>query len=120
MDSKIQLMVVGLICSIGMGCSNSSDQLTGNVFTVTNDCNNAQVQETSITAFNGSINTGGLGFPQLPVQIGQDSTGTVGGGGGALRTCTATYGKDIADPDEAIYSCFDNGAYACSIIIREN
>lgn len=121
MVSKMQLFIVSSLCILSIGCSNSNNRLAANSFTIVSDCDNLRGQEFIATAPNGVLNSGSTyGFPQNTFEIGQDSSGPVAGGGGGTRNCYATYGKDSNDPDEVIYSCFDNGNYACSIIIREN
>ena len=53
-----------------------------------------------------------FGFPQASVRIGE----TVSGG---VRVCHPTYGDDAENADDWIFSCYDSGAYTCSILIKE-
>lgn len=56
------------------------------------------------------------GFPTSTVSVTNDNTGPVGS---VQRRCTTSYGSDELDDSVWIFSCFDDEAYSCSIVMRE-
>lgn len=101
--------------------SQSTDTVQGSNFTVVTDCAGG-VQEVAVStsAYSivapGGVSWSSLGFPLSTVDMVSDVNGTYGA---ATRSCTITYGRGAVDADEIVYSCSDNGSYACSILIRE-
>jgi hypothetical protein len=57
-----------------------------------------------------------FGFPTASVIIGQETSGTVGA---ATRICSPTYGDEFEGSGDWIFSCFDDGAPACTILIQK-
>jgi hypothetical protein len=59
-----------------------------------------------------------IGFPNSTVHLGQDNNGLYNNGTtNVSRSCVQTYGDNSAGDGRFIYSCFDNGDYACSVVI---
>jgi hypothetical protein len=105
------------------GCSSSKNRSIDNTtLEVISDCVTPTV-DMVIHTFNGNstsaVDYTQLGFPSGTVHLGQDVTGTFFNGTTSVtRTCTQTYGADNTDKNNKyIYSCSDNGDYACSITL---
>ncbi len=103
-----------------LATSVASETTTGS-FTVTSDCVIPTLAK-EVNAVNGTItspsgvNWTDFGFPQNTVYIGQESNGTVSG---EYRSCRPTYGDKESTINKWLWSCFDNGAYTCSIMVEE-
>jgi hypothetical protein len=123
MGFKNYIAVVALLFTLGgvVATSQSTNTVEGNTFRVVSDCAGA-LQEIDVTtsAYTvispGGVSWSSLGFPLSTVDMVNDVNGTYGA---ATRSCTITYGRGAVDADEIVYSCFDNGSYACSILINQ-
>lgn len=127
MNSKNLMATVALLATLVgvLATSRRDETIGGSSFYILSDCGNA-VQEANVLT-NGFpphvISSGAqwdtFGFP-TGVQL--DFVNEVSGvaTGGVNRSCAVTYGGQRENADEIIYSCFDNGSFSCSILIREN
>lgn len=88
---------------------------------VISDCVNPVFEQT-VKAVGGTLTSGvdytQIGFPTSTVHLGQDSSGPHNNGAATVsRTCSQSYGKDSGGDGKFIYSCSDDGAFVCSIVI---
>lgn len=91
------------------------------LFLESSDCFYPPV-EAVVTIVSGQVTSGApapgdhtaFGFPQPIVQRGVPNTGTVGA---VFRECKDTYGSD-EDNGIYVFTCTDNGAYSCTIILE--
>ena len=94
------------------------ESLNSGTYRVKSDCV-VPVLELVVTVDAGQVTAPGgvsytdFGFPQPTVVVGETNEGPVGL---VTRSCRDTYG----DKNEKVYvfSCFDNGAFSCTILIR--
>ncbi len=101
--------------------STPRSDLNSGAFYIISDCVTPN-KEAIITVVSDQISTPGatsftdFGFPNAAVRLGQETTGTVGA---VSRTCFPSYGDTDESSDAWIFSCFDNGAASCTVMIRE-
>ncbi|NJL25079.1 MAG: hypothetical protein HC902_07830 [Calothrix sp. SM1_5_4] len=101
------------------GCGKKEKNIREGSFIVNSDCV-SPAREVSVRTLNDQIVSGAtsyldFGFPNSVVKLGQDNSGYVGS---IQRNCVNTYGD--TEGDAWVFSCFDAGAYSCSILIRPN
>jgi hypothetical protein len=102
-----------------LATSKSTYDFLYGTYTLTSDCVQPTL-EMRVTTSAGQISDPpatsftDFGFPNATVTLGSDVNGTVGG---RARTCTMTYG-DPSGTSNFIYSCFDDGTFACTILIH--
>ena len=101
--------------------------INGSYF-VASDCVSPAVQ-TTVTATSGTVTAPSgvsftdFGFPDATISFNTPVTGT---SGLATRVCEVGYGEDGGDDESKtdnnqwLFSCFDNGAYACTIYMKPN
>lgn len=119
MDSRNWLALAFLLFTAWTIIATSSPRssFSAGTFYIISDCV-TPTREEVITLTGGQISAPAstsftdFGFPQTTVGIGQ----TVSGG---ARVCYPTYGDDAQNSDDWIFSCYDNGAYMCTILIKE-
>lgn len=123
MGIKNWIAVAALISTLWAVIATSSprsDLNTGS-FYIISDCVTPN-REAIITVTSDQIATPGatsftdFGFPTATVRLGQETSGTVGA---VSRTCFPTYGDTDENAEAWIFSCFDNGAASCTVMIRE-
>lgn len=122
MRSKYFPIIFALLTAAwtGLGCTKSASNIDNSNLHIISDCVTPSVERDVQTSF-GTIIAGGMdftqfGFPQSTVHLGVDNSGPYNNGFTTVsRTCKNTYG----DPayDKFIFSCIDDGSYACSIVI---
>lgn len=92
-------------------------------YRVQSDCV-SPVKDQVVSVSGSSITTGGVSFTDFgfpSATLANPVTGTVGA---VSRSCKVTYGNyDVTnlfgDTKYNIYSCFDNGSFACTILFEE-
>lgn len=58
-----------------------------------------------------------LGFPTATLKVGQPNTGVVNG---ANRSCESVFTSYAGTKDNYLYTCTDNGEFACNIYLDSN
>ena len=96
---------------------NSSKQ--NGFVTVQSDCVVPTLTK-SVSVTSGKITTSGVSYTDFgfPVEtiVGDSVVGTVDE---SERLCSLSYGGRGDDDIEWVYSCFDNGAFVCNILITD-
>ncbi|MGE0763791.1 MAG: hypothetical protein AB7N80_10980 [Bdellovibrionales bacterium] len=109
------LIVTAWAC---LATSIAQDNVDEGDFYIVSDCA-SPTSEGTISVSAGQITAPGgtsytdFGFPQSTVTLGTANTGVVGG---ANRSCIDTYSNQN---QSYIFTCSDNGQYACSILLIE-
>ncbi|GEM_PF-4008883 len=120
MFSKKFSDVFALVCLIGtvwtVVATSSKDGSFSGTYQVHSDCV-SPVLNVQVTVFSSTIQSPAgydfttLGFPTNSLSVGSDNLGTSGGG---LRSCKLT-NRDGTIDDSFLYTCSDNGQFACNI-----
>lgn len=111
-----------LILALSACSSSSTNSIDNATLEVVSDCVTPAVDVTIRTSNGTSISGTGfgqLGFPVATIHLGQDNSGLYNNGlANVTRVCRQTYGAiDTNQNNKYIFSCFDDGAYACSITL---
>jgi hypothetical protein len=101
-----------------LATSQLNEDLSDGTFTIKSDCTSpVSVENITVTANQITdpfgVDYTDFGFPDTTVTVDSDVVGVVGL---VTRVCKTTY-KDESD-SKFIFSCFDNGAFACTIFIK--
>jgi hypothetical protein len=118
---RIQEIVLLIVTSWALLATSVPTELTTGSYSVTSDCviptlaKEVNAVAGVITAPSGT-NWTDFGFPQNTVYIGKESNGTVSG---EYRSCRPTYGDEVSNTGKWLWSCFDNDAYTCTIMVEE-
>ncbi|MGE0527609.1 MAG: hypothetical protein AB7G93_05905 [Bdellovibrionales bacterium] len=125
MHSKLRDMVsagalLGTLWAV-LATSMPRSSITEGNYYVVSDCV-VPTQELAVTTSAGqivspAITYSALGFPGNTVTLGNDVSGTING---RPRTCYHTYGSTEDRAQAWVFSCFDDGTYTCSILIKDN
>lgn len=125
MDSKIEFRTRRVaaalaLCVATISCGSKSPRTIENgSYYIVSNCVTPIRQQAVRTANNTLLAPDSytdFGFPTTIVRLGESSAGIVGA---VNRECMQTYG-DNAEGTRWVFSCFDGGAYVCSILIQTN
>lgn len=103
-----------------LATSRVDKSLEHGTFKVISDCIIPTLEQ-SVEVWDGAvISPSGVsfttfGFPNLTVELGKDNSGTFSG---FNRNCTMTYGS-VHNGKSWLYSCYDDGAYTCTISLSD-
>ena len=97
------------------------DSISYSRLNVTSDCVTPTLNRTVTTSSNQVSSPAGVsymdfGFPLATVNLKEDVSGVVNS---KSRVCQNTYGSTDDSADAWAYSCYDDGTYACTILLEK-
>lgn len=111
-----------LIATVWASLATSSGQSFSGSYAVKSDCVQPTV-DTTVTVVNNQITSGvtdynSLGFPNNSLSLGASNSGYITGG--VLRECENTLKAGESIKDSFLYTCKDDGQFACNVYFESN